>query len=174
MITLVSGTNRPNSWTKKVADVYRSRLEQKNVSYQFLDLTELPVSFFHVDMYDEKSPALAQLEKDILYPTTKYIFVIPEYNGSFPGVLKLLIDGSDIRNSFHNKKAVLVGVADGRAGNLRGMDDLTNVLNHMKIDVSYCKIPISAVSKQFNEKGEFIAEETLKLMDHQIDLLLKM
>lgn len=174
MITLVSGTNRPNSWTKKVADVYRSRLELKNVPYQFLDLKELPVSFFHVDMYDEKCPALVQLEKDILYPTTKFIFVIPEYNGSFPGVLKLLIDGSDIRNSFHNKKAVLVGVADGRAGNLRGMDDLTNVLNHMKIDVSYCKIPISAVSKQFNAEGDFIAEETLRLMDHQIDLLLNM
>lgn len=174
MITLVSGTNRPNSWTKKIADVYRSRLELKNVSYQFLDLKELPVDFFSINMYDEKSPALAQLEKEVLYPTTKFVFVIPEYNGSFPGVLKLLIDGSDIRNSFHNKKAVLVGVADGRAGNLRGMDDLTNVLNHMKIDVSYCKIPISAVSKQFNAEGDFIAEETLRLMDHQIDLLLNM
>lgn len=174
MITLVSGTNRPNSWTKKVADVYRSRLELKNVPYQFLDLKELPVDFFSINMYDEKSPALAQLEKEVLYPTTKFVFVIPEYNGSFPGVLKLLIDGSDIRNSFHNKKAVLVGVADGRAGNLRGMDDLTNVLNHMKIDVSYCKIPISAVSKQFNAEGDFIAEETLRLMDHQIDLLLNM
>lgn len=174
MITLVSGTNRPNSWTKKVVDVYKSRLDLKNIQYNLLDLKDLPQDFFSTNMYDEKSPSLAQLEKDILYPTTKFIFVIPEYNGSFPGVLKLLIDGSDVRKSFHNKKAVLVGVADGRAGNLRGMDDLTNVLHHMKIDVSYCKIPISAVSKQFNDQGEFTSVETLKLMDFQIDLLLGM
>lgn len=171
MITLVSGTNRPNSWTRKVAEVYKSRLELKQIEYQFLDLHDLPVGIFSTSMYQDKCPEFAQLEKDILYPTSKYIFIIPEYNGSFPGVLKLLIDGSDVRNSFHNKKAAMVGVADGRAGNLRGMDDLTNVLHHMKINVSYCKIPISSVSKQFDENGNFVALETLKLIDHQIELL---
>lgn len=174
MITLVSGTNRPNSWTRKVAEVYKERLSLKNIEFQFLDLMELPIDMFSTEMYDDKSTAFLELEKNVLYPTSKYVFVIPEYNGSFPGVLKLLIDGSDVRNSFHHKKAALVGVADGRAGNLRGMDDLTNVLNHMKMNVSYCKIPVSSVSKQFDDEGKFTAQETLKLIDMQIDLLLAM
>lgn len=174
MITLISATNRPDSWTSRVANVYKSRLQQKAVDFQFLDLINLPEDMFSVNMYNVKSPDFARIEKDFLYPATKYIFIIPEYNGSYPGVLKLMIDASDIRNSFHNKKAAMVGVSDGRAGNLRGMDDLTNVFNYLKINVLHCKIPISSISKQFNAEGEFIAEETLALIDQQIDLLLAM
>ncbi len=174
MITLVSGTNRPNSWTRKVTDVYKSRLEKKGVEFKLLDLMDLPDDIFNINMYDIKSPDFAQLEKEVLYPATKYIFIIPEYNGSFPGVLKLMIDASDIRNSFHHKTAALVGVSDGRAGNLRGMDDITNVFNYLKINVLHSKIPISSISKQFNADGEFIAEETLNLIDQQIDLLVAM
>lgn len=171
MITLVSGTNRPDSWTRKVVEVYKNQLELSGVEYQILDLMHLPKNLFNIEMYGKKDVEFAELEAKILFPTTKYVFVIPEYNGSFPGVLKLLIDGSDVKKSFHNKKAALVGVSDGRAGNLRGMDDLTNVLNHMKINVLHCKIPVSSVSKQFDENGEFNASETLSLIQHQIDLL---
>jgi chromate reductase len=174
MITLVSGTNRPNSWTRKVLDVYKNQLDKKGIDYQIFDLMEISDGFLHIDMYDNKVKEFVELEKNILFPTTKFIFVIPEYNGSFPGILKLVIDGSDIKNAFHHKKAALVGVSDGRAGNLRGMDDLTNVLNHMKINVLHCKIPVSSVSKQFDENGQFISAETLKLIDQQIDLLVAM
>ena len=174
MITLVSGTNRPNSWTRKVVEVYKNQLDEKGIDYQILDLMHLPKNLFDIEMYGNKDIEFAELEAKILFPTTKYVFVIPEYNGSFPGVLKLLIDGSDIKNSFHHKKAALVGVSDGRAGNLRGMDDLTNVLNHMKINVLHCKIPVSSVSKQFDKNGDFISPETLKLINHQIDLLVAM
>ena len=72
-------------------------------------------------------------------------FVIPEYNGSFPGIFKAFIDASDIRSSFHGKKVCLIGVSDGRAGNLRGMDHLTNICGHMKMNVLNLKIPISSV-----------------------------
>lgn len=174
MITLISCTNRPHSWTRKISDVYIKRLENKKVDFQFLDLQDLPTDLLSNEMYNEKSHAFAQLEKKYLIPTNKFIFIIPEYNGSYPGILKLMIDASDIKKSYHNKKAALVGVADGRAGNLRGMDDFTNVLNYLKINVLHSKIPISSVSKQFDLKGNFIAEETLELIDQQIDMFLKM
>ncbi|MCO5230881.1 MAG: NAD(P)H-dependent oxidoreductase [Chitinophagales bacterium] len=174
MITLISCTNRPHSWTRKISDVYIKRLENKKVEFQFLDLQDLPTDILSNEMYDKKSPAFAQLEKKYLIPTSKFIFIIPEYNGSYPGVLKLMIDASDIKKSYHNKKAALVGVADGRAGNLRGMDDFTNVLNYLRINVLHSKIPISSVSKQFDTKGNFIAEETLELIDQQIEMFLKM
>ncbi|HUH74454.1 MAG TPA: NAD(P)H-dependent oxidoreductase [Chitinophagales bacterium] len=174
MITLVSGTNRPNSWTRKVLDVYKIQLDKKGIDCQVLDLMDLPNELLHIDMYARKVDKFAEIEKNILFPTSKYVFIIPEYNGSYPGVLKLVMDGSDVKKAFHFKNAALVGVSDGRAGNLRGMDDLTNVLNHMKINVLHCKIPVSSVSKQFNEQGDFISEETLRLIDQQIDLLVAM
>ncbi|MCO5249145.1 MAG: NAD(P)H-dependent oxidoreductase [Chitinophagales bacterium] len=174
MITLISGTNRTNSWTGKVVDVYKSRLRLKGVKFESLDLRDLPLDIMKIDMYKKRSDKFLAVENEFLIPAKKFIFIMPEYNGSYPGILKLMLDISDIEKCYFYKKAVLVGVSSGRAGNVRGMDDLTNVLNYLRIDVSYLKIPISRVSEQFDEKGEFISDETILLFDQQINLLVNM
>ncbi len=73
-----------------------------------------------------------------------------------------------MREYFHNfdgKKAALIGVATGRAGNLRGMEHLTGVLNYLGTIVMPNKLPISRISKLKNGNGEIADEETLKVMD---------
>ncbi len=62
-------------------------------------------------------PGFLKIENEILIPTQKFIFIIPEYNGTFPGVLKAMIDNSDIIR--YHKKAILTGVSSGRAGNFK-------------------------------------------------------
>lgn len=172
MITVVSATNRPHSYTEKVAKVYQQRLKNKGIDSRYLSLMEMPRDLIVNEMYDKpRNTAMEQLESEFLIPASKFIFIMPEYNGSFPGVLKAFIDASDIKRCFHNKKACLVGVSDGRAGNLRGMEHFTNILNHMKINVLHLKIPISNVVSHFDDAGNFTSHEALKLMDHQIDLL---
>ena len=173
MITLISATNRPGSYTEKAAAVYRERLQLKNVPFQYFSLLDMPQDLLNNSMYDKpRNEQMVALEQSVLIPASKFVFVMPEYNGSYPGILKAFIDASDIKQCFHNKKAALVGVADGRAGNLRGMDDFTNVLNHMKINVLHLKIPISNIVAQFNENGQFTAHESVGLMDRQIDFLI--
>ncbi len=39
-------------------------------------------------------PDFLKMENELLIPTEKFIFIIPEYNGTFPGVLKAMIDNS--------------------------------------------------------------------------------
>ncbi len=172
MITLIAATNRPGSYTKKVADYYHQCLAGHDIVHGYFSLEGLPEDLFTQEMYDyTHNEAFYNIQKNILYPTTKYIFIVPEYNGSFPGIFKSFIDASNIAQSFHHKKAALVGVADGRAGNLRGMEHLTNIFNHIKMNVLHLKIPISSVSSQFNSKGEFSNAEITKLIDTQIELL---
>ena len=101
------------------------------------------------------------------------MFIIPEYNGSFPGMLKGFIDASDVKACFHNKKACLTGVAEGRAGNLRGMEHLTNIFNHIKMDVLHYKIPISQVHLLLDENGKFKEQEILNNIHHQIKLFME-
>jgi chromate reductase, NAD(P)H dehydrogenase (quinone) len=172
MITVISGTNRPGSYTEKVAQVYLKRMEAAGVPGRLLKLTDMPQDLLTNAMYDgPKNSAMQQLEEEYLIPATKFVFIAPEYNGSFPGVLKAFIDASNLKACFHNKKAALVGVADGRAGNLRGMEHLTNILNHMKINVLHLKIPVSNVSGYFDEQGTFNAAKAVRLMDQQIEML---
>lgn len=172
MITLISATNRSGSYTKRVADFYHQRLADHDIVHGYFSLEGLPEDLFTPEMYNyQKSEAFHNIQKHILYPATKFIFIVPEYNGSFPGILKAFIDASNVALCYHNKKAALVGVSDGRAGNLRGMEHLTNIFNHLKMNVLHLKIPISSISSQFNSDGNFINAEISKLIDTQIELM---
>ncbi len=97
---------------------------------------------------------------------------MPEYNGGVPGILKLLIDGSDIKKCWYNKVACIAGVAAGRAGNLRGLDHLTNMLNYIQMDVIKNKLPISSIEKLLDEEGNLVDKPTIEAIEKQIDELL--
>ncbi|GAC1427817.1 MAG: NAD(P)H-dependent oxidoreductase [Chitinophagaceae bacterium] len=161
MITIISGTNRAGSNTGKVAAQYLQLLKNKGVEVNFVSLVGLNVN--------ERNPDIQQLEKDILIPTGKFIFISPEYNGSIPGVLKSLIDHSDIKHVWWGKKALLTGVSTGRAGNLRGMEHLTGILHYVKMHVHPNKLPISVVDKLLNEDNLITDKETLQAIDEQLN-----
>jgi len=114
-----------------------------------------------------KKLGIDQFYSEVL-PHQKFIFIIPEYNGTFPGVLKAMIDNSDVMKVWHNKKALLTGVSSGRAGNLRGMDHLASSLQYMKMSVHYNKLPISVINKVMDTNGR-LNEETLKEIELQVD-----
>ncbi|MEO8824139.1 MAG: NADPH-dependent FMN reductase [Ginsengibacter sp.] len=160
MYTIISGTNRVGSHTERVAKEYKEILKDKNIEASLFSLKGLNVLSRNED--------IKKVENEILIPTQKFIFIIPEYNGSYPGVLKALIDNSDIRNVWNYKKALLTGVATGRAGNLRGMDHLSDTLHYMKMNVFYNKLPISVVDKVMNQEGHLNAE-TIKVINQQLD-----
>jgi len=151
MITIFSSTNRSDSNTEIVARYYHQVFLQKaSEEVRFYNLTDLPLDLFHADMYEAggQSKALAEIQDEFLIPADKFFFVIPEYNGGIPGVLKLMIDAFSIREykpSFKGKKAGLAGVASGRAGNLRGLDQFTHILSHVGTYVMPDKLPISSI-----------------------------
>ena len=160
MYTIISGTNRIGSHTEKVAEEYQRILKNKNIDAKIFTLENLDVL--------HRSPELIKAEPEILIPTKKFIFIIPEYNGSYPGVLKAMIDNSDIYKVWNYKKALLTGVASGRAGNLRGMDHLADTLHYLKMNVFYNKLPISVINKVMDKEGK-LNDETLKAINNQLD-----
>jgi NAD(P)H-dependent FMN reductase len=161
LYTVISGTNRPGSNTIRVAKQYFRLLEEKGVAARFVSLEDMDVN--------KRNDALRALEKEILIPTTKFIFVTPEYNGSFPGVLKAMIDNTDIEKVWWGKKALLTGVSTGRAGNLRGMEHLTGVLQYLKMHVYHNKLPISVVNKLLNGEDYIGDMATLKSINDQLE-----
>ena len=161
MYTIISGTNRPGSNTLKVAEQYQRLLKSRGIDANLVSLLGLDVS--------ERSPGLLAVEKEYLIPSEKFIFVTPEYNGSFPGVLKSLIDNTDIKRVWWGKKALLTGVSTGRAGNLRGMEHLTGILHYVKVVVHPDKLPISVVDTLLEQVGSITDESTLDAIEHQVE-----
>lgn len=171
-ITVISGTNRENSHTEKIARHYEAVLKSKGETVNYLCLKELPPDFINTDLYGKRSEAFQKLlDKDIVNQH-KFIFVSPEYNGSFAGILKIFLDAVPPR-LWTDNRACLVGVSTGRAGNLRGLEHLTNILNYLKVNVYHNKLPISRVDTLLNADAGIKDEETLKVIDLQIEGFLK-
>lgn len=160
MYTIISGTNRVGSYSEKLAEEYKRILKEKNIDAGILTLKNLDVL--------DRTPGFLEMEKDVLIPTQKFIFILPEYNGTFPGVLKAMIDNSDIAKAWYHKKALLTGVSTGRAGNLRGMDHLSASLHYLKMNVHHNKLPISVIDKVMKADGS-LNEETLKAVNEQLN-----
>ena len=161
MITIISGTNRKHSNTFKIAKEYQQILREKGIEAGILSLEDVDVLQYNA--------AFEKIENDILIPTTHFIIISPEYNGSFPGVLKMLFDNSRSHEIWFHKKALLTGVATGRAGNLRGMDHLADVLNYLKITVHPNKLPISAVNSIVSADGKIADANTMSAINQQLD-----
>lgn len=161
MITIISGTNRKGNSTKKVALAYKKFLSEKNIDAKLLALDE-------VEVY-ERNEAFETMENEYLKMADKFIFILPEYNGSFPGILKLMIDNSDVAKVWHNKKALLTGVSSGRAGNLRGMEHLTGSLLHLKMTVHPNRLPISTVHTLFDDADTIVDADVIKTIKSQLE-----
>jgi chromate reductase len=160
MYSIISGTNRPGNTTIKVAELYQQLLAAKDIDATLISLEGLKV--------DTRNDEIRKLEREVLIPSEKIIFISPEYNGSIPGVLKSLIDNSDIEKVWKGKKALLVGVSSGRAGNLRGMDHLTGILHYLKMIVHHNKLPISVINKITDDAGMITDPGTLSAIKTQI------
>jgi chromate reductase, NAD(P)H dehydrogenase (quinone) len=162
---IISGTNRRDSNTRKIAHQYQDNLSIKNIESQILTLEDVDLSGHNA--------AFDMMEKRTLQPAKKFIFIAPEYNGSIPGVLKTMLDLSDYKKTWQWKKALLVGISTGRSGNVRGLEHLTSILNYMKVVVHPNKMPISSVHKLLNGKKAIDDSETVHLIKSQIDEFIK-
>lgn len=162
---IISGTNRKDSNTYKIARQYQQALADKHIPSQLLSLETVDLS--------SRNEGYKLMEKDSLIPSAKFIFISPEYNGSIPGVLKTLLDLSDYKKVWWGKKALLTGVSTGRSGNVRGMEHLTSILNYMKVVVHPNKLPISSVDKLLNGGHTISDSETIDAINNQLDEFIK-
>lgn len=161
MITIISGTNRSDNNTKKVALEYQRLLLAKNVE----------TAIYALDAIDGtvRNKVFIDAEEELLQAAEKFIIIMPEYNGSYPGILKLMIDNTNVKSTWWHKKVLLTGISTGRAGNLRGMEHLTGSLLHMKMLVHPNRLPLSIIDKLMDNKGRFTDINTINAIDTQLE-----
>lgn len=168
MVTIISSTNRPGSSTHKVALYYQQRLKEKEVDAAILSLTQLPANLIESDLYGKRSAEFEPIQQ-LVTQTQKFLFIIPEYNGSFPGVLKTFVDACSFPESFYEKKAALTGISSGKYGNIRGVDHFTGVCHYLHLNVMPLKIHIAAINKEFDENNNFYKPDTIQFTEEQLD-----
>ncbi len=168
--TIISSTNRPGSFSLRFSALYRDLMGSKSqLETKILSLESLPPTFAFDNCFGKRTPDFEVLLENYIVNAQRFVFVIPEYNGSFPGILKSFLDASQPK-SWYGKKAALIGVSQGRAGNLRGIEQFTLILQHLRMHVYFYKLPVSNIEKIIGQNPSLpIPEEMISLLNLHIN-----
>ena len=159
-ITIVVSTNRKNNLTQIVANAYQAAFKTQGFESEIFSLEQLPNHFIESVLYkkSEDKPADFQVIQNLISDTKKFVFIIPEYNGSFPGILKLFVDGLQFPNSFKGKKAALVGISSGTQGAAMAMSHFADILNYVGVHTLALRPRLINIEKNITEKSLTNAE----------------
>ncbi len=173
MIGIIIGTNRKEAVSKQVAAYYEKLLAKKQQSTLLIDLKDMPDNMITSGLYDQagKSEQFQKRLQEKVDQCQKFIVVVPEYNGSFPGVLKVFIDGLKFPDSVKSKKCALVGVSDGVQGGVLAMSHLTDIFNYLGMHVLALKPKLSRISQHFDGRN-FSNPLYAQLIEDQVDGLI--
>ena len=173
-VLFIVGSMRERSFNRQLAKVAEGMIADRcNVKY--LDYSDLPM--MNQDLETPVQPSVARVRKEVVEADALWIFT-PEYNFSYPGVLKNLLDWlsrpMDMSN-FQNPSAVLrkkvaICGAGGKNRTQSCRAKLTELLDFMKMDLMHEPQTGIALEAEAWTKGEFVlADEQIAELKQQAD-----
>ena len=147
-IPILLGTTRPKRESVKAA-----RLVEKvgktieEIEVQLVDPVDYTFPFDGNDP-ENKDPRYTALTER----ADGFFIVTPEYNHSFPGTLKRMLD-SELKNYIH-KPVAFAGVSNGIFGGARAIEALTTTVREMGLVATFSDVYFPQIQNLFDENGE--------------------
>lgn len=159
MIYIISGTNRRDAKSPIIAQIYSEELSRLGARAEVIDLRELPHDFVFSALYENAGKNESfNIMRSKVTAADKFVFIVPEYNGSFPGVLKAFIDGQEYPGGFRGKKCALLGLSSGDQGGVHALSHLTDIFNYCGMNVLARKVRLSHIEGNFSD-GQLINDK---------------
>ena len=150
-IEIISGTDRPDSNALQVSQYLKEKYEAQNAQAGITNLQEFPHQQVVGGPYGADIPAVDEFIEPLL-DADGLVIVCPEYNGGYPGILKLMIDYLPFPESLTKKPICFVGEATGAFGGLRAVEQLQQVVGYRNAHVFPERVFISRVHLNFDQE----------------------
>ena len=168
MITLLVGTNRPGSNTRKVAAQIELFYAGLKTPVQVIDLAQLPPEVFLAASYAEKPKSFQPFADAVLQATGLHV-ITPEYNGGIPGVLKYFIDMLKFPETFERRPVCFTGVAAGIWGALRPVEQLQAIFSYRNAYLYPERVFLPGIGKLLDANGRLTDPELLERLKSQAE-----
>jgi NAD(P)H-dependent FMN reductase len=168
MITLIVGTNRPGSNTRKVATHIENLYAELKVPLHVLDLAKLPPEIFSPVSYAEKPKSFQPFADTILQSHGLHV-VTPEYNGSVPGILKYFIDMLKFPESFEQRPVCFTGLAAGMWGALRPVEQLQAIFGYRNAYLFPVRVFLPQINNLLDSSGRLKDAELIERLKSQAE-----
>lgn len=114
-----------------------------------------------------ENPENFQTWREIMIKADGLIMVVPEYNHSYPGEFKLVLD--QLKDAYRRKPVSICGVSSGRFGGARMIESLIPVLVYLQLVPTSSTVNFSKVKELFDSKGNILDPQ----YDEFVDKMLK-
>lgn len=167
MIAVIAGTNRPGSKTLAVARLVQKILVENGDQVRFLDLAKLPSDLMAGTSYATKPDGFEVFQESIL-AVRGILTVVPEYNGSFPGILKYFIDMLRFPESLYEKPSGFIGLSSGRWGAIRAVEQVQMVFQYRHAHLYGRRVFIPDVGSAVNDTGNLTDPDLARRVDTMV------
>jgi len=168
MLTMIVGTNRPGSNTRKVATHVEEIYAGLRVPLRVLDLATLPPEIFSPSAYANKPKSFTPFA-DAILQASGLVVVTPEYNGSVPGVLKYFIDMLKFPESFEARPVCFVGLSAGIWGALRPVEQLQMIFGYRNGYLCPERVFLPQINQLLDKDGRLTDREILERLKTQAE-----
>ncbi|GEM_PF-135871 len=167
-IAILIGTHRKESVSARIARQVVGMYAELGVATDLIDPAELPLELFHPSSYDHRYETDSPLAKRLIAARGLHVLT-PEYNGSFSGCLKHLLDVQNYEQCFGGKAVALVGVAAGDWGGLRAVDHLSAIFQYRSAHLFGKRVFIRNVDEApFDANGHLADPEIVERLRAQV------
>lgn len=164
-VAVLVGSLRRESINRKFAEAL-AKLAADRLRFHFVELGDVPM--YNEDLWENPPEAVLRLKREI-EAADAVLFVVPEYNRSFPAVLKNAIDWGTRpygKNSFAAKPGGIVGASPGAIGSAVGQNHLKHVLNVVDVVLmGQPEVYLSYKADHFGADGTITDARTRDFLD---------
>ena len=166
-IVVVCGTNREGALSRLLAKEICETYTNRQVTVDLIDMAELPPEILQPTAYKEQPATVAAIVERFL-KSDGAVFVVPEYNGSYPGILKLFVDMLPYPQGFDSRPCAFVGLAAGQFKSLRAVEHFQQVAGYRNAYSFPRRLFIGDSFKQFVD-GKLSDDELTKRLNEQAE-----
>lgn len=171
-----SGSTREDSANKKLVREAARFAEEQGAEVTVIDLRDYSMPFYDADLeaaegMPEKAKAFRQkmLESDVIFIAS------PNYNHSFPAVLKNALDwasrtetGDRAKGAFKGIRVAIMSASPGKGGGAGGLPHLRDVLLDMGLTVMEKQVSLPNAYNAFDEQGILLNAEVSASLQEQV------
>lgn len=164
-VPVVLGTTRKGRMSQRVSTVMVAELDKRaGVLTELVDIAKLQIPV------DDAGQALKDPDfSEQMNRADALVLVVPEYNHSYPGLLKHVLD-TNLKEYIH-KAVGVVGVSAGVFGGARAIENLLPVLRELGLVTIFWDVNFNTVRSRFDNDGNLVDDSFLAIEKFLDELL---
>jgi chromate reductase len=179
-LLVFAGSTRQNSFNRKLARVTAAMATASGANVTHIEIADFDVPMYNADLEAQGTPADVMRLKQLMHDHPAWIICTPEYNASYPALLKNTLDwvSSPVKGNpewtdgFKSTRGKVVGVlsaSPGALGGLRSQSHLAPLLINLECWLAPKNFALGRAGDAFDDTGALKEERAQKSVQAVID-----